>query len=92
MEKQNLCSLKIMLVQLARFINIVQAEQALRQAAVELWPSGHKQIPRDYIYSTSNNILSPFWGVKTVFFYRVGCARFISNYPGAAEQSAPLDP
>ena len=68
MEKQNLCSLKIMLVQLARFINIVQAEQALRQAAVELWPSGHKQIPRDYIYSTSNNILSPFWGVKTVFF------------------------
>ena len=50
MEKQNLCSLKIMLVQLARFINIVQAEQALRQAAVELWPSGHKEIPRDYIY------------------------------------------
>ena len=39
-----------MVRQLARFINMVQAEQALRQAAVELWPSGHKEIPRDYIY------------------------------------------
>ena len=36
---------------LAWFINIVPAEQALRQAAAELWPSGHKQIPQDYICS-----------------------------------------
>ena len=67
MEYQNLCSLKIMLV---RFINIVQqAEEALRQAAAsELWPSGHKQIPRDYIYSRSKDILAPlFWGQDNLF-------------------------
>ena len=74
---------------LAWFINIVPAEQALRQAAAELWPSGHKQIPQDYICSYQTYRSSWF---EIVSFYRVGCLRFISNYPGAAEQSAPLDP
>ena len=50
--------MKIMFRQLARFINIVQAEQALRQAAAELWPSGHKQIHPATIFTRGVNIQS----------------------------------
>ena len=48
-----------MVRQLARFINMVQAEQALRQAAAELWPSGHKQIYPATIFTNiqSNKII-----------------------------------
>ena len=53
-----------MVRQLARFINMVQAEQALRQAAAELWPSGHKQIHPATIFTNiqSKKIIGmEFW-------------------------------
>ena len=75
-----------MVRQLARFINMVQAEEALRQAAAELWPSGHKQIhpgtifiPRCYIYSALWESLCAKWrcGHKPIPLDYIDCLRLL---------------